>query len=972
MSGVEYTSLLNSIDKNDLNRILRKMSASGVSISGFANLDKAPTLKIVSELKNNNKFAKIVLLEICDLYGTVDEVEKIKNGEIELNDIKKMMTKENKVGLVAATMLGQPYSSKEAIKLLDMRIENEVSEKKLEEEVYSFNGKDSETELMIKGKASYICEIQCKHDEYFFIKPIFCIEKNKLVDVSNSSAFGSTGKIKISAPDRLKGLNLPYSTFYIFDIDIEDIYMPPIDESGEIKAQIYENKIFNSKSIMDNKNVFEIIKLEDSIDINEFKLRKERVIRNTYNPISKKIYIENKGYLYGGFGWKQVEGGLELCILGTSQFVNQYKIDELNEYIYTIVSEDFYEEKRKVIYDNELNVKQSEFDFIDNNSLRDMIAKELSSSRSDKTKIRNLMLDLENSKFSDERKQRAIDIFKNLELKDETIDDIISNILDDENKSNRIVDKIIKNPNYIKKLDKINEQLEEKKNELKEIEINIQQITESQIEDKINEKTDEIHKIESIIKDRENEKEKIDRDIEELLKVKSTAVQFKELQEKVEKARDQFKFYTQEIANVENELNTKIKEQIENVNYKALNGMIASKMIDAVNEFERENNNNKDITILSRDIINEDTNIGVYKFEKAVDIIDYIHKYISEKLNRTCFSKNDIANILLCISQGFLTVFAGPPGTGKTSLCDILGKLLGLSRSDKYNRYIEVSVEKGWTSKRDFIGYYNPLTKKFDKVDKELFKAFETLDYEKKNEIEDFPYFILLDEANLSPMEHYWADFMNVCDFDKVRRTINLSEDFKFNVSNTLRFLATINYDHTTEILSPRLIDRAWIIMLNSDTENVEYMSDYIIDEDVPMFPFEYFIRFFGANKILEKNNSYDELNDELLIKFNEIYCLFKEANVSVSSRVLKMIKKYCVVGKDVFDDSDNIYVSLDYAIAQKLLPLINGYGETYRDFLKQLQEKCDKSSMPKCNDIIKAIIKNGDKNMQYYQFFIR
>lgn len=26
-------------------------------------------------------------------------------------------------------------------------------------------------------------------------------------------------------------------------------------------------------------------------------------------------------------------------------------------------------------------------------------------------------------------------------------------------------------------------------------------------------------------------------------------------------------------------------------------------------------------------------------------------------------------------------------------------------------RYVPVSVERGWTSKRDFIGYYNPLSK---------------------------------------------------------------------------------------------------------------------------------------------------------------------------------------------------------------------------------------------------------------------
>ena len=35
-----------------------------------------------------------------------------------------------------------------------------------------------------------------------------------------------------------------------------------------------------------------------------------------------------------------------------------------------------------------------------------------------------------------------------------------------------------------------------------------------------------------------------------------------------------------------------------------------------------------------------------------------------------------------------------------------------------------------------------------------------------------------------------------------------------FGIPETLHFVATINNDHTTETLSPRLIDRAWVITL--------------------------------------------------------------------------------------------------------------------------------------------------------------
>ena len=52
------------------------------------------------------------------------------------------------------------------------------------------------------------------------------------------------------------------------------------------------------------------------------------------------------------------------------------------------------------------------------------------------------------------------------------------------------------------------------------------------------------------------------------------------------------------------------------------------------------------------------------------DLIDYIVDYVSAKRD---YSRNDIINIFTCVTQNFLTVFSGEPGTGKTSMCNIIG-----------------------------------------------------------------------------------------------------------------------------------------------------------------------------------------------------------------------------------------------------------------------------------------------------------
>lgn len=249
----------------------------------------------------------------------------------------------------------------------------------------------------------------------------------------------------------------------------------------------------------------------------------------------------------------------------------------------------------------------------------------------------------------------------------------------------------------------------------------------------------------------------------------------------------------------------------------AFDGFMASKMLRAAAEWENEQTNNQYVELTDKVASIQMSN------KTPEELIEYLCRVI--QICRPNYSKNAIINIAICLTQGFLTVFSGEPGCGKTSICNIFGEALGLNKiadmiecpadsKEMVGRYVAVSVERGWTSKRDFVGYYNPLSKTFDKSNRRIYNALHQLDTEKRAGILKLPYIILLDEANLSPMEYYWSDFMNICDDLGPHSKVNLGEDYVFGVPETLHFVATINNDHTTETLSPRLIDRAWIITL--------------------------------------------------------------------------------------------------------------------------------------------------------------
>lgn len=298
-------------------------------------------------------------------------------------------------------------------------------------------------------------------------------------------------------------------------------------------------------------------------------------------------------------------------------------------------------------------------------------------------------------------------------------------------------------------------------------------------------------------------------------------------------------------------------------------------------------------------------------------------------------------------------------------MCSLISKALGLAGKDGNKRFIEVSVERGWTSHKDFIGYYNPLTKQLEKSNVEVFDAFERMRQEEGQE-DIAPMFILLDEANLSPIEHYWAAFIKNCDFDSVtERSINLGGNIKWNLPDNLRFLATVNFDHTTEELSPRFLDRSWIIVLDPDQIDEDGFTMKPPQNEENVVSFNDFVRAFGENNEIM-------IDDNILIKWKNIRNIFKENNLTISPRNMKMVMGYCSVACIYMqrDTPETRYAPLDFAVAQKILPTINGAGENYAKLMVQLREECGSSSMPICAKILERMQKKAEDNMGYYQFF--
>ena len=340
-------------------------------------------------------------------------------------------------------------------------------------------------------------------------------------------------------------------------------------------------------------------------------------------------------------------------------------------------------------------------------------------------------------------------------------------------------------------------------------------------------------------------------------------------------------------------------------------------------------------------------------------------KVIEAFRSRRGYTQDETVNLFISVAQNFLTVFSGEPGSGKTSVCGLIADSLGLrtpvtgetalgwNKPSDCTRYLTVPVERGWTSKRDFLGYFNPLTQSFSASDKRRYDAFRQLDYEAEAKGRaSMPFVFLLDEANLSPMEYYWADFMRICGGDDAGdKEIVLGDNLICRIPEHLRFLATINIDDTTEPLSPRLLDRAWIVRLPDPNFSAAAQTPVNYG---PVLWKDFVSAFGGGDRAQEP------------AEFKAFFDVFHELGMNVSMRSRRAMARFVAVGATLF--SGKRVTAVDYAVAQKLLPMIRGSGPAFREKLTVLQALC--RNYPVSEAIVKQILLRGDQNLNFYQYF--
>lgn len=184
------------------------------------------------------------------------------------------------------------------------------------------------------------------------------------------------------------------------------------------------------------------------------------------------------------------------------------------------------------------------------------------------------------------------------------------------------------------------------------------------------------------------------------------------------------------------------------------------------------------------------------------------------------FSDLDLANFHISVKTGFWTVLAGPSGTGKTSLPRLYSEALGA-----VDEHLSVPVKPDWLDDRDVIGGFNSLTGRFEPGSSGLVDHLIAASVDRARG-RGGVFLVTLDEMNLARVEHYFAQFLSVADGSEGSRRIVLyargvdrpADPYapyrELPLGDNVRFVGTVNIDETTHFFSPKVLDRAAVLIL--------------------------------------------------------------------------------------------------------------------------------------------------------------
>lgn len=295
------------------------------------------------------------------------------------------------------------------------------------------------------------------------------------------------------------------------------------------------------------------------------------------------------------------------------------------------------------------------------------------------------------------------------------------------------------------------------------------------------------------------------------------------------------------------------------------------------------------------------------------------------------YSETLIKRLAYSLMAKPFVILSGLAGSGKTQLALAFAKCLSENIEEQV---CTVSIGADWTNREPLLGYPNALNK--DEYVKPESGVLQLL--MRANEDPSKPYFLILDEMNLSVVERYFADFLSAMESGE---PIKLWDNEAGNVPKEIELpknvfiIGTINVDETTYMFSPKVLDRANVIEFKiapdemakylNETKDIHLENAYSACADMAA-------DFVNKAKSQIQIDNADE-KSVLLSFFTEL----KEVNAEFGYRTVNEISRYLHFAEGDLENN----AAIDTAILQKLLPKLHGSRKKLVPVLTSMWKLC-------------------------------
>lgn len=326
---------------------------------------------------------------------------------------------------------------------------------------------------------------------------------------------------------------------------------------------------------------------------------------------------------------------------------------------------------------------------------------------------------------------------------------------------------------------------------------------------------------------------------------------------------------------------------------------------------------------------------------------------------QTDFSRRYITALL---AKPFV-ILTGNSGTGKTRIAKQFAQYLEYryektkedgSTTEKRNWEI-VPVGADWTDNVKVLGFYNPLGNngegKYEKTG--ILELIEEADAHR-----DIPYFLILDEMNLSHVERYFSDFLSHMEMPDVPFEL---DGYAGNPEypKNLFVVGTVNIDETTYMFSPKVLDRANVIEFKPQKDEVIRLfggtgesGEVTPANDGSAEAFLGLFKEICAGKFAIGEDSPPYYDDEDHTKsnmeyvkdvFSDVYEIVEKNGFEFAFRTVKEIRQYISAAYELAEDTEfQLNQTIDEQLLQKVLPRIHGNKKEIGQLLDDLGELCD------------------------------